>query len=432
MLKQLVSSSRPTIGRLVILQILALLNRALGGENVSSIRLTSGTYTPLDVNVLGKPVLKLIGIPYARLHSAFHAPAELRADSWPAGSSHQNQWPAICIQPFIFQNSLYGNFKLPHEFNMSVSCSFISVYLPKPDRAKLRPAMVFMHGGSNAAGSGSFFDPSALAAHGDVVVAAPNYRLDVLGFLAKQSIFDGPRRGQAYAGNYGLLDQIAALKWLYENCESLGCDKNAITVLGHSAGSSDVMLLAQSPLARPYIKRIVMQSGSGLAHWAFLYERHIYDKIREASRGSIQMSNSLVDILKIGKLKHVSALNDTLRNFLSMTSCEATKKVECFKRKLKEFYLVLNEANTDATYGTLREIFDRFDLDEIAGLIGYFHKTTMDYKDAQSFSASFDSSAIESKLFVEKRRNLKPRDEDVEAFLNLTARRNFKVSVLNI
>lgn len=135
--------------------------------------------------------------------------------------------------------------------------------------------MFFIHGGSNAAGSASFMDGSALAAAGQVIVAMPNYRLDFVGFL---NIFNSSN----VKGNYGLWDQLLALKWLHSNCHQLGCDPDSITVFGHSAGSSDTMLLALSPLAQPYIKRIIMQSGSGLAHWSFLYETYLLNKANTA------------------------------------------------------------------------------------------------------------------------------------------------------
>ena len=107
--------------------------------------------------------------------------------------------------------------------------------------------MFFIHGGSNAAGAASFMDGSALAAAGQVIVVMPNYRLDVLGFLNLHN-------SSHSRGNYGLWDLLLALKWLYVNCPSLGCDPKSITVFGHSAGSSDTMLLALSPLAQPYIR----------------------------------------------------------------------------------------------------------------------------------------------------------------------------------
>lgn len=214
----------------------------------------------------------------------------------------------MCIQPVIFHNSFYGNFKLPHDYDMSFNCLTMNIYIPRGmlnksngerSEENLKSAMFFIHGGSNAAGAASFMDGSALAAAGQVLVVMPNYRLDVVGFL---NIYN---MSQA-RGNYGLWDQLLALKWLHTNCPTLGCDPNSITVFGHSAGSSDSMLLALSPLAQPYIKlahnimsttqtnihwlnkifsfrRVIMQSGSGLAHWSFLYETHLLKKANSSS-----------------------------------------------------------------------------------------------------------------------------------------------------
>lgn len=190
---------------------------------------------------------------------------------------------------------------------MSFNCLSMNIYVPRglpsdlsedeqmnaAQKQPLKSAMFFIHGGSNAAGGSSFMDGSALAAAGQVIVAMPNYRLDVLGFL---NLYNSTQT----RGNYGLWDQLLALKWLYVNCPSIGCDPKSITVFGHSAGSSDTMLLALSPLAQPYIRypltililfsllanekdlvffrRVIMQSGSGLAHWSFLYETHLMQK----------------------------------------------------------------------------------------------------------------------------------------------------------
>jgi hypothetical protein len=429
--RRLVTTTKLLLLALWLIISLALIKQSGGVEAtpLAPIRLTSGTYTPVEANILGKSVLKLHGVPYAHLRSSFQAPDSGQSKKNLKNEQQQQPWPPfMCIQPMIFQNSLYGNFKLPHDFDMTVNCLTMNLYMPGNSKpSKLLPAMLFIHGGSNAAGAATFFDPSVLAVEGNVIVAMPNYRLDVLGFLNKQSIFNRPRREQKFAGNYGLKDQIAALKWLHANCESLGCDKNEITVFGHSAGSSDAMLLAQSPLARPFIKRVIMQSGSSLAHWAFLYERHVYDKIREESRGSRHTSNSLIKLLNLSKSKYVSSMNDTLKNFLVFTSCDKTRKVECFTSRLRDFYLVLDENNTDSSYPIFREIFDRFDLDEIVSFFGYFHKTSMDSMDMQSFVSTFDDSNL-SPVVSERTFNIPVKREDMIELLSVRERKNKKVS----
>ncbi len=76
--------------------------------------------------------------------------------------------------------------------------------------------MLFVHGGSNAGGTSSYMDGSVLAAYGNVIVATINFRLDVLGFLSI------PERGKYMSGNYGLWDQLTAIKWLHLNCPEIG------------------------------------------------------------------------------------------------------------------------------------------------------------------------------------------------------------------
>lgn len=98
--------------------------------------------------------------------------------------------------------------------------------------------MLFIHGGSYMEGTGNMFDASVLAAYGNVIVVTMNYRLGVLGFLSTGD--------QSAKGNYGLLDQIQALRWLNENIGHFGGDPERITIFGSGAGATCVNLLILS------------------------------------------------------------------------------------------------------------------------------------------------------------------------------------------
>ncbi len=132
-----------------------------------------------------------------------------------------------------------------------------------------QPVMVWIHGGSNNSGSGSEggYDGARLSARG-VVVVTINYRLGALGFLAHPALTAESPHGSS--GNYALLDQIEALRWVQRNIAAFGGDPNRVTVFGESAGSMDVMHLMASPLATGLFHRAIGQSGAPLAGAATL------------------------------------------------------------------------------------------------------------------------------------------------------------------
>ncbi|RXN23761.1 neuroligin-3 isoform X2 [Labeo rohita] len=101
-----------------------------------------------------------------------------------------------------------------------------------------KPVMVYIHGGSYMEGTGNMIDGSVLASYGNVIVITLNFRVGVLGFLSTGD--------QAAKGNYGLLDQIQALRWISENIGYFGGDSNRITVFGSGIGASCVSLLTLS------------------------------------------------------------------------------------------------------------------------------------------------------------------------------------------
>ncbi len=125
-----------------------------------------------------------------------------------------------------------------------------------------RPVMLWVHGGALTMGAGSQTDGSQLAAQG-VVVVTVNYRLGTLGFLAHPAL--SAESATRVSGNYGLLDQIAALRWVRSNIARFGGDPDNVTIFGESAGGWSVHALLASPKARGLFHRAIIQSGgSGL------------------------------------------------------------------------------------------------------------------------------------------------------------------------
>lgn len=143
-------------------------------------------------------------------------------------------------------------------------CLTVNVWTPAVDGAR-RPVLVWVHGGAFIGGSGSLplYRGAALAARGDVVVVTCNYRLGVLGFLAHPDLAD-EEAGEA-SGNWGLLDQVAALRWVHDNIAAFGGDPATVTVFGESAGGMSVCSLLAMPAAAGLVHRAVAQSGPPLA-----------------------------------------------------------------------------------------------------------------------------------------------------------------------
>ena len=142
----------------------------------------------------------------------------------------------------------------------SEDCLFLNVWTPNwPVKTPL-PVMVWVHGGSNRAGGSAedSYDGAALATRG-VLMVTINYRLGPLGFFAHPELAaESPHHS---TGNYGLLDQIAALRWVQQNIAQFGGDPGNVTVFGESAGSVDVTTLMASPLSANLFRRVIAESG---------------------------------------------------------------------------------------------------------------------------------------------------------------------------
>lgn len=144
--------------------------------------------------------------------------------------------------------------------NMSEDCLTVNVWTPQAD-TKSRPVMVFIHGGALEEGSAadSWYDGTVLAERGDVVVVTLQYRLGALGFLELEEIGG---REFAESGNIGLLDEIAALRWVRQNIRHFGGDANNVTLFGESAGGSSIHALLAIPEAHDLFHKVIIESGT--------------------------------------------------------------------------------------------------------------------------------------------------------------------------
>lgn len=168
--------------------------------------------------------------------------------------------PATEFGPVSHQTVIGLGFMGAGQQPHSEDCLYLNVWTPAPDGAR-RPVMVWVHGGAFVIGAGSepLYDGRRLALAGDVVVVTVNYRLGALGYLGHPSLRDEATGAWA---NWGLLDQIEAVRWVRDNAAAFGGDPDNITVFGESAGSMSVTTMMAAPAARGLFRRVIGQSGA--------------------------------------------------------------------------------------------------------------------------------------------------------------------------
>jgi para-nitrobenzyl esterase len=156
-----------------------------------------------------------------------------------------------CIQP---ASPLTGQTAV----NGSENCLFLNVYTP-PSGATNLPVMLWIHGGAFNTGAGSGYNPSIIVQNSNVIVVTINYRLGPLGFLALTGLSAEASNGSS--GNYGILDQQAALGWVQTNIANFGGSASNVTIFGESAGGSSVCDQLVSPLAAGLFAKAITESG---------------------------------------------------------------------------------------------------------------------------------------------------------------------------
>jgi len=164
-----------------------------------------------------------------------------------------------CMQRPIFSDMVFRS------DGMSEDCLYLNVWTPAHGAGKKLPVLVYFYGGGFVGGDGSEprYDGAGLAQRGIVTVTV-NYRLDVFGFLASPDL--AAESPQHAAGNYGLLDQHAALEWVRQNIAAFGGDPDRVTIGGESAGSMSVSALMASPLSKHLMRGAIGESGSVLGN----------------------------------------------------------------------------------------------------------------------------------------------------------------------
>lgn len=226
---------------------------------------------------LRQDVRVFLGVPYAAPpvgEGRWRAPGE--AVAW------EGERPATAYGADCWQNRMpddLGASQLP----MSEDCLFLNVWAPVARQDGSAPVMVWIHGGGFVGGSAAaaIHDGSELARRG-VVVVTPNYRLGRFGFFAHPDL----TAESETTGNWGLLDQIAALEWVKRNIAAFGGDPARVTIFGESAGGESVNRLMASPKAKGLFARAITASGGGRDTWPDLKVAEAKGKAFGESRGA--------------------------------------------------------------------------------------------------------------------------------------------------
>src|SRR6185503_7188516 len=161
-----------------------------------------------------------------------------------------------CMQARVFSDMMFRN------AGVSEDCLYLNVWVPATARAGSNlPVLVYFYGGGFVAGDGSEFryDGESMARRG-IVVVTPSYRLGIFGFFAHSEL--STESPQHASGNYGLMEQTAALRWVRANIGAFGGDPSRVTIAGESAGAMSVSAQMASPLARGLFARAIGESGA--------------------------------------------------------------------------------------------------------------------------------------------------------------------------
>ncbi|KAL1247761.1 hypothetical protein QQF64_023137 [Cirrhinus molitorella] len=303
------------------------------------------------LTVKGKDTIvnSYLGVPFAKPPGRLSRPQP--AEKWD-GVRDATKQPPMCLQDReigVVELEILGMaVEVPE---VSEDCLYLNIYTPvKPgDNAKL-PVMVWIHGGGLVLGAASLYDGSVLSAYQDVVVVLIQYRLGLLGFFST---------GDEHApGNYGFLDQVAALKWVQENIHSFGGDPGSVTIFGESAGGVSVSSLILSPLASGLFHRAIAESGTAL--WDGLV---MSDPLQRAQKAAIvckcdssSSSSKIVDcIMHLSKEEIMECSNKfVMLDFsLAMDSYFLPKPVEEIIKKQEFSKVPLITGITDDEFGFL-------------------------------------------------------------------------------
>ncbi|XP_066284137.1 carboxylesterase 4A-like isoform X1 [Branchiostoma lanceolatum] len=234
--------------RTFVLFLLAISQSVFGQDSPTRVT-ESGTIMGSTTTVERVVIERYLGVPYAMPpfgNLRFLKPQAVRA--W-EGVKYANDYGDSCMQ-----------FPLPENVPTSEDCLYLNVFVPRvtlEEEDEKMAVMVYIHGGRFNSDTAASYNGEWLAAVGGVIVVTVNYRLSVFGFLST-----GDRTAP---GNYGLMDQQAAIQWVKDNIDNFGGDANRITLFGESAGGASVSMQMLSPQNTGLFQRAICQSGVAMS-----------------------------------------------------------------------------------------------------------------------------------------------------------------------
>lgn len=240
-------------GFVMVLMIAMSAPSAMAAGSAPTVRVDAGTLSGIHNAKAGLD--EFMGIPFAappvgRLR--WKPPQPVAA--W-RGARKADHFGPRCMQRGVFPVRSDG---------MSEDCLYLNVWTPAGSAGKKLPVLVYFHGGgADGDGSEPRYDGASLARRGIVTVTV-NYRVNVFGFLALPEL--AKESHHHTAGNYGLLDQVAALRWIHRNIASFGGNPGEVTIGGESFGSISVSMLMASPLSKGLVQRAIGESGASLGN----------------------------------------------------------------------------------------------------------------------------------------------------------------------
>jgi para-nitrobenzyl esterase len=252
----------------------------------------SGKIRGVSADVTGSGMTVYRGIPYAAPPTGAWRWREPRAPIPWSGVREASTAPPGCMQT-VAPNRLPWTDEYMHHGAVSEDCLYLNLWTPAHSAADHLPVLVFIHGGAFSEGSVSvpLFDGAALARR-NLVVVTINYRLGALGFLAHPALTQ--ESAHHASGNYGLMDQVAALRWVHTNIAAFGGDPNRVTIAGQSAGAISAYLLTVAPQAKGLFQRAIIQSGPGaLAAFGIATGKTATTTLEDAQKAGVDFATGL-------------------------------------------------------------------------------------------------------------------------------------------
>jgi carboxylesterase type B len=298
--------------RIALCAAVLLLMPTNASSEFVELKVESGTLIGRTVKNETKPVHSFLGVPFAAPpvnELRWQPPAKLA----PFGIREALTLEHSCVQ----SKNAFSDFT-----KISEDCLYLNAWLPVfNDSSTKYPVMIFFYGGSWDTGSAMFplYDGERLCSQGNTIVIAANYRLNAFGYLGSDTL----RGTDKSTGNFGTLDQRAAMKWVHNNAAALHADVSSVMIFGESAGAGSVSNHMVHPLSFPYFTRAAMESGP-FADWVaqnLSVATNRFNVLAEHA-GCNKTNSSSTDIVKCLRALNTSEVSAAAHGLPSIGLCD--------------------------------------------------------------------------------------------------------------